>query len=125
VRQPRDAGDPAGVVPPALRPTLPQTYRASGRAAAGDVFVHLFEWRWTDVATECERVLGPTGYKAVQIAPPQEHAIVAGNPWWVRYQPVSYSLARSRSGTEAEFATWSRAAAGPGSTSTWTRSSTT
>ena len=98
---------PVGVTPPGagpvVRPTLPPSYRPSGRAAAGDVFVHLFEWRWTDVARECELVLGPAGYRAVQVAPPQEHATVAGNPWWVRYQPVSYSLARSRSGTEAEF----------------------
>lgn len=71
--------------------------------AAGDVFVHLFEWKWTDIATECEQVLGPAGYRAVQISPPQEHAIVAGNPWWQRYQPVSYSLERGRSGTRPEF----------------------
>src|SRR6476469_4001301 len=55
---------------PAARPTLPQTYRASGHAAAGDVFVHLFEWRWNDVATECEQVLGPAGYRGVQVSPP-------------------------------------------------------
>jgi alpha-amylase len=68
------------------------------------VFVHLFEWRWTDVATECETVLGPAGWRAVQVSPPQEHAVIAGAPWWQRYQPVSYSLAQSRSGTGAEFA---------------------
>lgn len=88
---------------PAERPVLPQTYRASGRAAAGDVFVHLFEWRWADVAAECETVLGPAGFRAVQISPPQEHAVIAGAPWWQRYQPVSYSIDRSRSGTRAEF----------------------
>jgi len=44
--------------------------------AAGDVVVHLFEWRWTDIAAECENVLGPAGFKAVQISPPQEHSIV-------------------------------------------------
>jgi alpha-amylase len=43
------------------------------------------------------------GYKAVQVSPPQEHAVVSGNPWWQRYQPVSYSIDRSRSGTRAEF----------------------
>lgn len=72
--------------------------------AAGDVFVHLFEWRWTDVAAECENVLGPAGVKAVQISPPQEHSIVPSHDWSERYQPVSYSLARSRSGTGAELA---------------------
>src|SRR2546422_10018339 len=70
---------------------------------AGDVFVHLFEWRWTDIAGECETVLGPAGFKAVQISPPQEHSIVPSHDWSERYQPVSYSVARSRSGTGAEF----------------------
>ena len=40
---------------------------------------------------------------SVQVSPPQEHAVVAGAPWWQRYQPVSYSVERSRSGTRAEF----------------------
>jgi len=42
--------------------------------AAGDVFVHLFEWRWTDIQAECENVLGPAGFKAVQISPPESTA---------------------------------------------------
>lgn len=71
--------------------------------AAGDVFVHLFEWPWTDIAAECENVLGTAGFKAVQVSPPQEHSIVPSHDWSERYQPVSYSLAHSRSGTEAEF----------------------
>ena len=37
------------------------------------VFVQMFEWRWTDLAHECEEYLGPTGYTAVQTSPPQEH----------------------------------------------------
>ena len=71
--------------------------------AAGDAFVHLFDWRWTDIAAECENVLGPAGFKAVQVSPPQEHSIVPSHDWSERYQPVSYSVARSRSGTGAEF----------------------
>jgi len=88
---------------PVTRPTLDPTYRASGHAAAGDVFVHLFEWRWNDIATECESVLGPAGYTAVQVSPPQEHSITPTYDWSERYQPVSYSIERSRSGTRAEF----------------------
>lgn len=65
-------------------------------------FVHLFEWKWTDVAKECENVLGPAGVDAVQISPPQEHRLMPGSPWFQRYQPVSYRL-ESRSGTRAEF----------------------
>ena len=85
------------------RPTLPSIYRPTGHAAAGDVFVHLFEWTWPDVATECESVLAPAGWRAAQVSPPQEHGIVNGLPWYQRYQAVSYGL-ESRSGSEVEFA---------------------
>lgn len=88
---------------PAVRPLLPQAYVATGMGAAGNVFVHLFEWRWLDIATECENVLGPAGVWAVQISPPQEHSVQTSGTWSERYQPVSYSVARSRSGTGAEF----------------------
>jgi alpha-amylase len=64
--------------------------------------VHLFEWKWTDIASECERFLGPYGYSGVQVSPPNEHALLDDYPWYERYQPVSYTL-QSRSGTEAEF----------------------
>lgn len=69
-------------------------------ANAGTAFVHLFEWKWNDIAAECEDFLGPKGFDAVQISPPHEHT--AGPFWWTRYQPVSYSNLTSRSGTEAE-----------------------
>lgn len=62
--------------------------------------VHLFEWAWTDVATECETFLGPKGFAAVQVSPPMEH--IQGSQWWTRYQPVSYKFV-SRSGDEAAF----------------------
>jgi len=91
-------------------PSLPQTYRPTGKAAAGETFVHLFEWRWLDVARECEVFLGPAGYAAVQISPPSEHAVITNAtgsgvnfPWWQRYQTVSYRLDNSRSGTLADF----------------------
>ena len=109
-------GTTGPVAPPPTRPTLDPTYRASGHAAAGDVFVQLFEWPWPDVATECEEVLAPLGFRAAQVSPPQEHAVLPDGPWWERYQPASYSLERSRSGTEAEFRDMVRrcAAAGVG-----------
>jgi alpha-amylase len=65
-------------------------------------FVHLFEWRWDDIATECEQFLGPKGFAAVQVSPPNEHRLAPGRPWWERYQPVSYKL-DSRSGDRATF----------------------
>ncbi|XP_042220386.1 alpha-amylase-like [Homarus americanus] len=66
--------------------------------------VHLFEWKWSDIAAECERFLGQAGYCAVQVSPPMEHVLASedGYPWWQRYQPVSYQL-ESRSGTRTEF----------------------
>ncbi|XP_076435569.1 alpha-amylase-like [Babylonia areolata] len=72
---------------------------AAGRTA----ITHLLEWRWDDVAEECERFLGPYGYCGVQISPPTENAIVINpyRPWWERYQPVSYQLV-TRSGDEKE-----------------------
>lgn len=74
-------------------------------AAPGrSTFVHLFEWKWTDIAAECERFLGPKGYAGVQISPPNEHALISNpyRPWWQRYQPASYKLV-SRSGNEEQF----------------------
>jgi alpha-amylase len=100
---PGPTGPPAPPAGPPSRPTLDPTYRASGHMAAGDVFVHLFEWKWADVASECETVLGPVGYSAAQISPPQEHIVLDTHPWWVRYQPVSYAIDRSRSGTRSDF----------------------
>jgi alpha-amylase len=41
-------------------------------------FVHLFEWKWDDIAYECEEFLGPAGYKAVQVSPPNEHRVMNG-----------------------------------------------
>ncbi len=63
-------------------------------------YVNLFEWSWASVARECVTELGPKGYAAVQVSPPQEH--VKGSEWWTRYQPVSYKL-DSRSGNRREF----------------------
>src|SRR5262245_700784 len=69
--------------------------------AKATVFVHLLEWTWNDIAQECENFLGPKGYFAVQISPPNEHRLLLGRPWYERYQPVSYKLT-SRSGNRAE-----------------------
>ena len=68
------------------------------------VIVHLFEWKWTDIAIECETFLSKYEYGAVQISPPLEHIVFYSNndhPWYTRYQPVSYTLV-SRSGDKAE-----------------------
>ncbi len=92
------------VVAPSAMPAATAT---GSLATPRTVFVHLFEWKWTDIAKECESYLGPKGFSAVQVSPPNEHALVRlsnGNyPWWERYQPVSYSIDKSRSGTRVEF----------------------
>jgi pullulanase/glycogen debranching enzyme len=84
----------------------------SSSEPAGGVFVHLFEWKWSDVAKECV-YLGEKGYTGVQVSPPMEHvppvadmgSATADYPWWVRYQPVTHDATKleSRSGTPAEF----------------------
>lgn len=63
-------------------------------------YVNLFEWNWASVAHECVTELGPKGYAAVQVSPPQEHT--ARSEWWARYQPVSYKI-DSRAGTRSQF----------------------
>ncbi|XP_022123852.1 alpha-amylase 1 isoform X1 [Pieris rapae] len=74
---------------------------ASGRTT----MVHLFEWKWDDIAAECERFLGPRGFGGVQISPPNENLVIWSHnrPWWERYQPISYRLV-TRSGNEQQFA---------------------
>ncbi|XP_020281581.1 alpha-amylase-like [Pseudomyrmex gracilis] len=64
--------------------------------------VHLFEWKFQDIAKECETFLGPMGYGGVQVSPINENLIIDKRPWYERYQPLSYKII-SRSGTEAEF----------------------
>ncbi|XP_076259627.1 alpha-amylase-like [Rhynchophorus ferrugineus] len=68
-----------------------------------NTIVHLFEWKWSDVAAECENFLSQKGYGGVQVSPPSENAVVDGRPWWEKYQPVSYVL-NNRAGDESAFA---------------------
>lgn len=70
-------------------------------AVSRTAFVHLYEWQWNDIASECENFLGPKGFSAVQVSPPQKS--IGGSQWWTRYQPVSYSI-EGRSGDRAQFA---------------------
>jgi alpha-amylase len=46
--------------------------------------VHLFEWKWKDIAAECERFLSVYKYGGVQVSPPNENAVIAGRPWYER-----------------------------------------
>ncbi|KAJ6223217.1 hypothetical protein RDWZM_001762 [Blomia tropicalis] len=66
------------------------------------VITHLMQWKFVDIADECERFLGPYGYGGVQVSPVNEHASLDRHPWYELYQPVSYRIV-SRSGTESQF----------------------
>ncbi|MGB3135537.1 MAG: ATPase, partial [Nodosilinea sp.] len=61
-----------------LSPVLPSELSSVQPPATGAAtsVVHLFEWSWADIASECETYLGPHGYEAVQISPPQEHIVL-------------------------------------------------
>jgi alpha-amylase len=71
--------------------------------APPDVIANLWEWPWPSVGHECRTVLGPAGYGAVQVAPPEDSLDVDGHPWWDVYQPVGYDLS-SRFGDRSAFA---------------------
>lgn len=77
------------------------TFSLSAASDTRTAFVHLFEWQWNDIANECENVLGPKGFAAVQVSPPQKS--ISGPQWWTRYQPVSYAI-EGRSGNLNDFA---------------------
>ncbi|MEV0565337.1 carbohydrate-binding module family 20 domain-containing protein [Dactylosporangium sp. NPDC050588] len=83
-------------------PLLSADREADASVASDDVIANLWLWPWTSIATECTNVLGPAGYGAVQVAPPEDSISVAGHPWWDIYQPAAYDL-NSRMGTRAQF----------------------
>lgn len=83
------AGTPSAAAAGDWKPGIPRT-----------AYVNLFEWNWNSVARECTNFLGPKGYAAVQVSPPNEHK--SAPEWWSRYQPVSYQL-NSRSGNREQF----------------------
>ncbi|MBF9069467.1 carbohydrate-binding module family 20 domain-containing protein [Streptacidiphilus fuscans] len=84
--------------------TQAQPARAATGPDGGDVIANLFEWNWNSVANECTSELGPKGYGAVEVAPPQDSIRLSGtHPWWEVYQPIGYDL-NSRMGNAAQFA---------------------
>ncbi|XP_069361424.1 alpha-amylase 2-like isoform X2 [Maniola hyperantus] len=85
--------------------TVISAYKNPYYAPNRTVNVHLFEWKWDDIADECERFLGPRGFGGIQVSPPNENVILRNynRPWWERYQSMSYHLV-TRSGDERQFA---------------------
>lgn len=41
-----------------------------------NAMVHLFEWKWRDIANECETFLGPNGFGGIQVSPPTENTVI-------------------------------------------------
>jgi alpha-amylase len=89
----------AGLVYPAIQVAT----SANAATTTKNVTANLFEWPWPSVQSECTNVLGPAGFGAVQVAPPEDSISVSGHPWWDVYQPAAYDL-NSRMGTRAQFA---------------------
>ncbi|MER5419102.1 carbohydrate-binding module family 20 domain-containing protein [Streptosporangium roseum] len=96
-----------GVTPVAVTVAAPP-----GNAAVtlnnSEVTASLWEWNWTSVSAACTDHLGPAGFGAVQVAPPQESVSLPNSkdgvhPWYEVYQPVSYKL-ESRFGNRRQFA---------------------
>jgi alpha-amylase len=73
---------------------------ASGRTT----ILEMFEWRWDDLAEECENFLGPYGVGGIQVSPIQEHVIITdpSRPWYELYQPIDLTIV-TRSGDETTF----------------------
>lgn len=65
-----------------------------------DTSVQMFEWSWNDLATECTQFLGPQGFGAIQISPPQASKVTS--TWWGVYQPVNYVNLTSKFGTQSQ-----------------------
>lgn len=52
--------------------------------------VHLFEWKWNDIAKECEEFLGPKGYAGVQVY--EEFLISSGTQFKFEIVKKNYFL---------------------------------
>jgi alpha-amylase len=92
----------AVVLTAAVAPALQAAPATASPTGAHDIIANLFEWNWPSVAAECTNVLGPQGYGAVQVAPPEDSLTRDGHPWWEVYQPADYNLT-SRMGDRAQF----------------------
>lgn len=80
----------------AQAPKYKKTHIFDGRAG----IVHLFEWKFSDIANECT-FLSENGYGGIQISPVQESVVTDVATWETRYQPVSYKIS-SQSGNVDE-----------------------
>ncbi|ACZ87182.1 alpha-amylase [Streptosporangium roseum] len=96
-----------GVTPMTVTVATPLV-NAAATLNNSEVTASLWEWNWTSVSAACTDHLGPAGFGAVQVAPPQESVSLPNSkdgvhPWYEVYQPVSYKL-ESRFGNRRQFA---------------------
>ncbi|SCL72117.1 carbohydrate-binding module family 20 domain-containing protein [Micromonospora peucetia] len=106
----------SGVTPAVVTAAAPA--HAAVALNDSEVTANLWEWNWNSVAAACTNHLGPAGYGAVQVAPPQESVSLPNSadgvhPWYEVYQPVSYKL-ESRFGNRQQFAAMVTACHGAG-----------
>lgn len=96
---------PSSHVLPTLRPWINHGKTPSPRPQwpGAGTSVQLLEWQWVDIALECAAFLGPKGYKAVQVSQPLPHKWNTKYSWYLRYQPVDFTVLNSRSGTHDQF----------------------
>lgn len=60
-------------------------YYASGRST----MVHLFEWKWDDIAAECERFLGPRGFGGIQVRIEKSYTVIFVRLGYRALDPIS------------------------------------
>jgi alpha-amylase len=71
---------------------------AAAPAAAEDVILHAFNWRYADVAASADEI-ARRGYRAVLVSPPLRSE---GAPWYQRYQPQDYRMLHNPLGDRAD-----------------------
>ncbi|GFV88702.1 hypothetical protein TNCV_3354541 [Trichonephila clavipes] len=59
-------------------------------AGGRTTIVHLFEWKWNDIADECEQFLGPYGYGGVQLCCSGFPKEVRATFWNLRERVLKY-----------------------------------
>ncbi|MBW3695541.1 alpha-amylase [Vibrio sp. T187] len=72
-------------------------------AAASDVILHAFDWRYEDVMKQAKQI-SQLGYKSVLVSPPMKSLISPqGTKWWQRYQPQDYRVIDNQLGNTQDF----------------------
>lgn len=94
---------PTLVISVLFAPAALHSSKAQATSPDKDVTANLFEYDFASIAADCTNVLGPDGFAAVQVAPPEDSYDQPDHYWWDVYQPVDYAIG-GRLGTEAQFA---------------------